>query len=269
MRIGFVLVALGLALLSPSFQSSADEGRPPNVVLIVTDDQRWDTLAGMSTLQSLAARNFTNGYATTPLCCPSRASILTGQYAHHHGVLTNSRDEHGGFWLFDDQDTLATRLQAAGYRTALVGKYLNEYGDRPSSDTYIPPGWSEWFAFTDRNPYFGFDVNDNGEQRIFTSRDEYATDVLVQRATAFIRDSGEKPFFLLVTPSAPHSPAVPAPRHAEVALNLSPWRPPNYSPLDLSAKPDWVRQNGPIDEDKAEKIDIFRERQIRTLLAVD
>jgi N-acetylglucosamine-6-sulfatase len=248
----------------PNDQRFAWEHRPPNVILIVTDDQRWDTVEWMPTLASLAAQNFTNGYVTTPLCCPSRASILTGQYAHNHGVLTNRADQHGGFSFFRDEDTLATRLAAAGYRTALLGKYLNEY----NSPTYIPPGWSDWFAFSGGNAYSRFKINANGERRHF-AKDEYSTDVLMHQAAELIRSSGEQPFFLFIAPVAPHEPAIPAPRHADVALDLDPWRPPNYDLVDTSANPRWVAAKGPIDYFKKYKIDRLREQQIRTLLSID
>lgn len=101
----------------------------PSIVLVLTDDQRWDTLASMPAVQSeLVAHGirFTNAYVTTPLCCPSRATILTGQYAHTTGVLTNGWPlQHGGMALFDDSSTVATWLADVGYRTGIFGKYLN------------------------------------------------------------------------------------------------------------------------------------------------
>ena len=163
-RIGVALLALAITAVacgrSPSvgagptgLQKSgtvppadrAEPTGPPNIVLILTDDQRWDTLWAMPTVTSeLADRGitFVNGYVSNPLCCPSRASILTGQYSHSNGVYTNHGQEPlGGFRAFDDGSTVATWLDDAGYRTAMLGKYLNGY-----AGSYVPPGWDRWFA---------------------------------------------------------------------------------------------------------------------------
>lgn len=119
---------------------------PPNVVLILTDDQRWDSLWAMPTVQrdlAFPGITFANAYVVNPSCCPSRASLLTGQYAHTTGVWRN-HGTYGGFDAFDDTSTLATLLDGVGYETALLGKYLNGY----RNNTYVPPGWDHWVAFT-------------------------------------------------------------------------------------------------------------------------
>ena len=128
-------------------------------------------MPNVQALLSDQGATFTNYFVTTPLCCPARSSILRGQYAHNHGVLTNSGEE-GGFPAFyrlgDDSSTVATWLHDAGYRTALVGKYLNRY-PRSASSTYIPPGWDDWAAFTASSGddetgsyYTGYSLNENG-----------------------------------------------------------------------------------------------------------
>ena len=112
----------------------------PNIVLITSDDQRSTDLGVMDALQSRLVRlgtSFQFNYSSYPLCCPSRASILTGQYAHNHGVMGNE-PPHGGFEKFNDSSTVATWLQAAGYNTLFLGKYLNRYG--VTDPHYIPPG---------------------------------------------------------------------------------------------------------------------------------
>lgn len=117
----------------------------PNVVLIVTDDQRWDTLSVMPNVRRLIGAHgttFRNAFVVNPVCCPSRATILTGAYSHTTGVYTNEASHpNGGFHAFDDEPTIATKLQNAGYATAFIGKYLNGYGS-----TYVSPGWDTWFA---------------------------------------------------------------------------------------------------------------------------
>jgi len=117
----------------------------PSIVLILTDDQRFDSLWAMQQTRRFVVGpgvKFQNGFVTDPLCCPSRASILTGAYPHTTGIYQNSPPD-GGFADFNDTTTIATQLQAAGYRTDLVGKYFNGY----AKTTYVPPGWSRWTAF--------------------------------------------------------------------------------------------------------------------------
>jgi len=133
------------ALTGSSTLAHAGTTGRPNIVLIVTDDQRWNTLWAMPNVRRDLVANgvtFTNAFVTTSLCCPSRASILTGQYSRHTGVYTGvfkGSGGHGGAPSFKDTSTLATWLHAAGYQTALVGKYLNDY-NRISD--HEPPGWS-------------------------------------------------------------------------------------------------------------------------------
>ena len=127
-----------------------DNGSPtgqPDVVVIMTDDQRYDDMAHMPIVKrelSDRGTTFTEAAVVNPWCCPSRATFLTGQYSHSHGVYTNS-SPYGGFAKFDPKSTIATKLQAAGYRTALLGKYLNGYSGR-----IVPPGWSRWASFVTR-----------------------------------------------------------------------------------------------------------------------
>src|SRR5262245_11052409 len=134
---------------------------PPNVVVILTDDQRWDTLWAMPTVQSELVGHgvsFSNAFVVNPTCCPSRASLLTGQFSHTTGVYRN-RPPFGAFESFDDATTLATALHGGGYRTGLFGKYLNYYEQDDAG--YIPPGWDRWVAFVSQHgngDYFGYDV---------------------------------------------------------------------------------------------------------------
>lgn len=261
-RRGLVVCALGLLAalgVAPSVGAAA-----PNVVLIVTDDQRWDTISAMPTVQSqLVGKGvtFTNAFAVNPLCCPSRASILTGFYSHSIGIWTNS-----GFGRFDDRSTIAVRLRGAGYRTAFIGKYLNTY-----NSSYVPPGWNRWVAFVPSNGvnYFSYRLNVDGT--IHARGDapaDYSTDVLAASAESFIRSTGaSRPLFLLVAPYAPHGPATPAPRHADAFPRMDPWRPESYNEPDVSDKPSWLRAVQPLANPAP--IDDFRRRQYQSLLAVD
>ncbi|MBA3350294.1 MAG: sulfatase-like hydrolase/transferase, partial [Actinobacteria bacterium] len=128
-------------LLEPAAPRAARAAQRPSLVLIVTDDQRWDMTFAMPALQRrLVGRGvtFTHGFVVNPLCCPSRTSILTGQYSHSTGVYDNA-GPYGGFQAFDDSSTIATWLDDSGYSTALIGKYLNGYN--PQNSSYLPPGW--------------------------------------------------------------------------------------------------------------------------------
>ena len=237
---------------------------PPNIVVVVTDDQRADTLQYMPTVWSeLVGRgvNFTNAFVTNPLCCPSRASILTGAYSHTTGVYTNELP-HGGFESFRDGSTIATWLDGAGYETALVGKYLNGY-----SGSYVPPGWDRWVALTPPGYYrYGYDID--GTPVPLADQTTYSTDFLAQEALSFV-EAAPRPFFLYLAPYAPHSAATPAERHANAFPDVPRWRPPSYNEEDVSDKPSWLRAIPKWSKARRANIDRFRTRQFRSLLAVD
>lgn len=138
----------------PVRAQEASTAEPPSIVLFLTDDQRADTMRYMPIVRRLIGGHgitFSNAYVPNPVCCPSRTSILTGAYSHTTGVYTNQMPS-GGFHRFEDSSTIATWLHAAGYRTALFGKYLNQY----RRTTYTPPGWDRWFAtYGGQGSYYG------------------------------------------------------------------------------------------------------------------
>jgi N-acetylglucosamine-6-sulfatase len=241
----------------------------PNIVLILTDDQRWDSLWAMPNVRRLLGDHgvqFTNSFVVNPLCCPSRASILTGRYSHGTGVYTNL-PAHGGFQAFDPTTTIATVLQTNGYRTALIGKYLNGYRQLD-----VPPGWDRWAAFnapTGGVSYFDYTMSEDGvERRYGAAPNQYSTDVLAGQAVSFIRET-HRPFFLYFSTSAPHPPAVPAPRDAHARLPAVESIPPSYNEPDTSDKPAWVRALPPFDSARIDSVDRRRDSQLRSLLAVD
>jgi arylsulfatase A-like enzyme len=265
------LAALTLVPL-PALAPAAVADPQPNFVLILSDDQRWDTIgrclngfdgadlaAGtdscMPFLQSrLVAQGttFTRGYVTTSLCCPSRASILTGQYARHTGVLNNS-----GFNSFKDSSTLATWLDGAGYRTALVGKYLNGYGEPPTATppNYVPPGWDAWHAFWGLAGYTSYSLVDkdpggeastvaiNGNATAPTAcapSATYSTDLLCRRALDFLAADTLDPFFLFYSPFSPHQPTTAASRHVGLYDNVATPQYPNYNAVPTPNTPSWL-----------------------------
>jgi len=277
----------------------------PNLVIILTDDQRWDTTGvthsrdgATPVMRKVEAElagsgvTFSNAFVSTALCCPSRASLLAGQYAHRTGVLTNT-PPLGGATKFDDSSSLATWLQGDGYRTGLFGKYLNGYGGlwRPPAQPYVPPGWDEWHAFRNTKYYdfelvesgLGFDHALNGypsgcpsyaacpgDLGGCPSPTNYSTDVLLAKALEFLgTQPAGQPFFLYLAPFAPHAPACPAKADAGSFAGIAPWRPPNWNEGDVSDKPAWVRGLCPMRPGKQASIDGFRKMQLESLQAVD
>jgi N-acetylglucosamine-6-sulfatase len=257
--------------------------RAPNVVVVMTDDQDVPSLRTMPRVQRLLAERgttFTRAFATFPLCCPSRATFLTGQYAHNHGVRDNL-PPRGGFPAFHDESTLPVWLQAAGYRTAFVGKYLNGYAARP---TYVPPGWSDWRALVTPFQMYGHTLNQNGELRTYgyAARD-YQTDVLTRKTAGFIRASAPrpKPFFITVAPLAPHDEGVlddvpEAPRNPRPALrdwgrfaNASLPRTPAFNEADIADKPRPVRDEPPLEGAYLEALTRLHRSRLESLRAVD
>ena len=250
---------------------------PPNVILVVTDDQSAASMEGTPVampwlrdrLDEPGWTTFANAIVTTPLCCPSRATILTGRVARRTGVLTNEDGD-----ALDARDTLAVWLHDAGYRTALIGKYLNGYPwDDPAS---VPAGWDTWFAKLNASRatvYSGYDVVDGGERRTLGSDpQDYATDRLAAEAVSFVSDApADRPFFLYFAPSAPHEPAEPAPRHASLLERPTP--PPDASALatmnDVEGAPAWIRARPSIDAETGAALARAQLRERVALRAVD
>jgi N-acetylglucosamine-6-sulfatase len=253
-----------LAALASSLALAAPAAAAPNVVFVLTDDQRWDTLFAMPTVQrEIAGRGvtFVNAFAVNPLCCPSRASFLTGQYSHSTGVYDNV-PPYGGATSFRDSSTVATWLQGAGYRTAYVGKYLNGY-----AGTWIPFGWNRWVGY--QGGYYDYTLNIDGLPLYFgTDPEQYSTDVLAREAVSFV-ESTTGPFFLVLAPYAPHSPMRPAPRHADAFSGVERWRPSSYNEEDVADKPSWLSSWPRLGGPEETATDELRRKQLASLLAVD
>jgi arylsulfatase A-like enzyme len=256
------------------------ESLRPNVIVIMTDDQRWDTLddthatpgevvmpAALGEIANRGVR-FDNAYVPTSHCGPSRASFLTGQYAHTHGVRREAFDEND-LYVFDDSSTLATWLDAAGYQTGIFGKYQNGWGSLLWDPyRYVPPGWDHWCVFKSYGLY-DYSLVENGVVTHWGSDEaSYSTDVLRDKALAFLDDAASRgePFFLLYTPISPHTPVLPAPRHETLFEGLAPFRPPSFNEPDVSDKPAHVRAKGAISE---AGIDAVRLGQVRMLRSID
>jgi N-acetylglucosamine-6-sulfatase len=246
--LGGVMVALVASLAAqPSAPAARDDGRP-NVLIVLTDDQTLDTLPTsppampwfQSQLQDPSGHWlwFPHAVVSTPLCCPSRATILTGQYDVRTHVRTNDDGP-----LLDDSNTLPVWLHDAGYHTGLVGKYLNFYpwGREP----FIPPGWDRWFAkenADESTAYYDYDIVDQGLSRHYgEAPGTYATDVLGEQAVRFVHDApAAQPWFLYFAPNAPHLPWTPAERYAGAFASVDPPIPPLATMNDVTGKPGYV-----------------------------
>ena len=182
----------GIAATAPA--APAAPGGPPNVIVVMTDDVTYDQMQLMPNFRRLErmGATFTNAFASYPLCCPARATFLTGQYAHNHGVKSNFYSTGGGFEGLEGQDnTLPVWLQDAGYETAFVGKYLNEYGGRDRE--LIPPGWNDWNGLIDYSTYnyFNWAINRNGKVEYHGDRDYIES--LIELAEATSTDRADSP----------------------------------------------------------------------------
>ena len=251
--------------------TSAPPSKRYSFVLVLTDDQRWDTLDVMPVvLERMAARGvtFTNAVLTTPVCSPARASFHSGGYqSHNTGLLTNGLPL-GGEDRFDDSRTLATTLQESGYKTGFVGKYLNFY---PAMGPYVPPGWTRWVGHRwAANDWYDYSVvagSSGAEPGTGETNfpNDYLTDYQTDAALDFIRENSNSPFFLFVNPHAPHAPATPAPGDGALFPNFV-HRGRAYLEDDLSDKPQWVRDAVPFDQTTRDE---FHREQLRSLQAVD
>ena len=254
----------------------------PNIVFLLTDDQdvtanSLDYMPKLNKLLRQEGMEFVNYFVPTGLCCPSRATIISGQFCHNtkiwdNGDLNNQTYMSGGFKKAVaeglEKHTIATQLKAAGYETFLIGKYLNGYSDAQAS--HVPPGWDHWYGMTD-TAYFGPHFSDSGNL-LKTTKDTYQTDYIGAQALSMLkkRDT-KKPFFIYIAPFAPHAPSLPAPRHANLFSNINAPRYSSYNPSNdiQKQKPSWLRRLPPLDTQQLGNIDNFYRNRLRALQAVD
>ena len=269
--------------------SSAAGSERPNVVVVMTDDQDIASVDQLPQIQALAetGTTFTHAVATTPQCCPSRATFLTGQYAHNHGVLSNKAPD-GGFAALDSTRTLPVWMSAAGYRTGHVGRYLNGYGNRAvgTDPREIPPGWDDWQVPVKHTEFrmFNYVMNENGSLTDYgDSARDYQTDVVARKAAKFVRQNASRPdpFFLSVASLAPHKEGVldklpdaprnprPAPRHLRALDDLPIPRAASYDEADVTDKPRSVSRLPALSAAKVRDLEVLNRSRVESLLAVD
>lgn len=259
----------------------------PNVIVIMTDDQETTSMPYMPrTRKLLAARgvSFSNAFVSFPNCCPSRATYLTGQYTHNHGVFSN--DPPYAYDSFRGKEVLPTVLRDAGYRTIQVGKYLNLYG--ATDPTEVPKGWTNWHAPVGITShwYHGYTMNHDGQLEQYGrpadhDPETYSTDVYRDIAINQIRNASktDRPFFMSFSPLAPHGDTraredgfafpVPASRHASMFSDLAAPRVPSFDEADVSDKPPGVGAQKRLRPRGVENIDQMYRSRLRSLQAVD
>ncbi|MGH2692511.1 MAG: sulfatase-like hydrolase/transferase [Actinomycetota bacterium] len=258
LTLALTLLLAGIGAVPPG--PAGAQATRPNVLIIVTDDQRaMDTMQVLPrTLQIFGqgGTTYTNGYAVTPLCCPARAAIMSGRFAHNNGVKTNTDAN-----ALVQESTIQAQLQAAGYRTALAGKYLNGWPIETA-----PPYFHEYHVLNPQpDTYYGNQFNNNGS---LENESDYSTDVIKDRAIQLIQDDvggqDTDPWFLYVAPFAPHHPWESAARHVGADVGTWPGNPAVFE-ADKSDKPEYVRKSK-RDLARAQEI---RDGQLHSLMAVD
>lgn len=244
----------------------------PNVVMIITDDQRADTLDYMPLVKANLMDHgvtFSDMVAVNPLCCPSRASFLTGTYAHSHGVWKNKAPY--SVWAFDKSSHIGVWLKDQGYTTALIGKYFNEFTGQP-----LGRGWNRTavlLSYSSRKEAIEdpcqYHLQVDGVDRCYMRKSKnFITYRLSRLAQSFMSDA-EEPFFLFWAPTAPHYPAKSPPADQHDFDGIAPWRPESHNEADVSDKPPWLQARPLLDADQIASADGFREEQLESLQAVD
>jgi len=312
MRAPLLVIGLALslaALLVPAMAADGHVTRPkppkkaekpkpvplhkrPNIVFVMTDDETLENMKVMRDTRRLLGdqgATFNQYVVSYSLCCPSRATMLTGEYAHNNRVLDN-KWPNGGYYRFRPQNSLPVWLQDAGYYTAHVGKFLNGYGKRNRRE--VPPGWNQWYTSVDPTTYryWDYTFNENGKLVHYDNAvREYRTDVDTRTAVDIIKehaakDSAErgKPLYLQVDYLAPHSgypvalddpPRMPtpepAPRHRDRFAFAPLPTPPNYNEADVGDKPIGIRRRNLIEPYVRYAITEDYQQRLESLLAVD
>jgi N-acetylglucosamine-6-sulfatase len=292
MRKWLVLPVALLAALPAAATSPSDAATPrprPNIVFVMSDDQTVESMRVMTNVNELLARQgatFANNFASFPLCCPSRATYLTGQYGHNHTIMGNAAPQGGYDKLrATEANTLPAWLRAAGYQTVHIGKYLNGYGR--TQPTHVPAGWSEWYGSIDPSTYrfYDYTLNENGRLVNYGSGPQnYQADVYTAKAVDVVRRLAPRsePFFLSVAYLAPHSggpresddPAnqatpVPAPRHRNRFANEALPQPASFNEADVSDKPAVVRNRRLLPARRIAGVTENYRQRLESLLAID
>jgi N-acetylglucosamine-6-sulfatase len=278
-RLVRLLASMGTAVLLASLvvivaaigsaRSAATAAEQPNILFVLTDDmpeRLWSTMPALRDRVGAQGVRFRNAYVTQSLCCPSRATILTGEYPHNHGITGNG-SPNGGEAEFrssgQDQDTVATGIRTTGYRTALVGKYMNGY-----QGEYVPPGWSYWYSKSGGPSTHT--ANENGRlvdySGSFPATIASKAQVFLNRATD---QAGDPPFMLFYWTPQPHVPANAPPGYGNLFQDAKLPRPPSFNEQDVTDKPAYIRNRPSLTQDQIDRLKADHKTQLRNLAHVD
>ncbi|KAM9772553.1 N-acetylglucosamine-6-sulfatase isoform 2-T2 [Syngnathus typhle] len=260
----------------------AKSNRRPNIVLILTDDLDI-AMGGMTPLNKTkkligdAGISFTNAFVASPLCCPSRASILTGKYPHNHHVSNNTLEGNCSSVAWQksqEAHTFPALLKnLASYQTFFAGKYLNQYGHTEAGGVeHVPLGWSYWVGLEKNSKYYNYTLSVNGKAQKHGAdySKDYLTDVLANASLNFLQSkSSSQPFFMMVSTPAPHSPWTAAPQYRDRFNTTKAPRDPNFN-VHGKDKHWLIRQaKTPMSNSSVAFLDDAFKKRWRTLLSVD